>query len=196
MSDSTTAPKPSEADRPQSEPPSTTAPAAPRGPSIIARLRAMFLRAPSLRDDLEVALEQEASGETQDFSIPDDRCGCAVGVHSAALALILNDSMWTKYSFGSRFSVNNAQGQPATANPYAAGGAASVEGMRRRGVEVLACNRSLARLGRDLAGAGGNAQAVHTELVANVVPGVIVVPAMIVATSRSQQRGIPYIAVA
>ena len=60
MSDSTTAPKPSEADRPQSEPPSTTAPAAPRGPSIIARLRAMFLRAPSLRDDLEVALEQEA----------------------------------------------------------------------------------------------------------------------------------------
>jgi CBS domain containing-hemolysin-like protein len=71
MSDSTTAPKPSEADRPQSEPPSTTAPAPARGPSIIARLRAMFLRAPSLRDDLEVALEQEASGETQDFSIPE-----------------------------------------------------------------------------------------------------------------------------
>jgi CBS domain containing-hemolysin-like protein len=31
----------------------------------------MFLRVPSLRDDLEEALEQEASGETQDFSIPE-----------------------------------------------------------------------------------------------------------------------------
>jgi hypothetical protein len=37
---------------------------------------------------------------------------------------------------------------------------------------------------------------VHAELVANVQPGVIVVPSMIVAVSRAGQRGVPYISVA
>ena len=70
MSDSTTAPKPETTD---SEPPSTTAPAPARGQSLITRLKALFaFRTPSLRDDLEVALESEAAGETADFS-PSER---------------------------------------------------------------------------------------------------------------------------
>ena len=82
MTDSTTAPKssapkssaakPPEAERPKAEPPSPTAPAPARGQSLFTRLRAMFaLRGASLRDDLEVALESEASGETADFSLPE-----------------------------------------------------------------------------------------------------------------------------
>jgi CBS domain containing-hemolysin-like protein len=70
MSDTTTAPKPETAD---TEPPSTTAPAPARGQSLITRLKAMFaFRTVSLRDDLEVALESEAAGETADFS-PSER---------------------------------------------------------------------------------------------------------------------------
>jgi CBS domain containing-hemolysin-like protein len=54
---------------PPAEPQSTTAPATARGQSLLTRLKAMFAwRTASLRDDLEVALESEASGETQDFS--------------------------------------------------------------------------------------------------------------------------------
>ncbi|MDO8359973.1 MAG: hemolysin family protein [Devosia sp.] len=69
MSDSDTTPKSDGQDWPPAEPPSPPAPAAPRGQSLWTRLRAMFaLRPVSLRDDLEVALESEASGETQDFS--------------------------------------------------------------------------------------------------------------------------------
>ncbi len=68
-SDSPTASRPDGDCRGRTEPPSPTAPAAPRGPSLFARLRAMFVPAPSLRDDLEEALESEASGETQDFSL-------------------------------------------------------------------------------------------------------------------------------
>ena len=72
MTDSTTAPKPVEAERPKAEPPSPTASAPARGQSLFTRLRAMFaLRGASLRDDLEVALESEASGETADFSLPE-----------------------------------------------------------------------------------------------------------------------------
>ena len=71
MSDSSTTARTEPGERSKAEPPSTTAPATPRGPSLLARLISMFVRAPSLRDDLEVALEHEASGETQDFSIPE-----------------------------------------------------------------------------------------------------------------------------
>jgi CBS domain containing-hemolysin-like protein len=58
---------------PQTEPSSPTAPAPARGQSLWTRLKAMFaFRTVSLRDDLEVALESEASGETADFS-PSER---------------------------------------------------------------------------------------------------------------------------
>jgi CBS domain containing-hemolysin-like protein len=73
MSDSsTTAPRPDAAERAKTEPPSPTAPAPARGQSLLTRLKAMFaFRTVSLRDDLEVALESEASGETADFSLPE-----------------------------------------------------------------------------------------------------------------------------
>jgi CBS domain containing-hemolysin-like protein len=51
------------------EPPSTTAPAAPRGPSFWQRLKTLLaLRTVSLRDDLEEALEDESSPGMLDFT--------------------------------------------------------------------------------------------------------------------------------
>jgi len=51
------------------EPPSSPASATSRGPSIWNRLRAMLaLRTVSLRDDLQVALEEDGAAETADFS--------------------------------------------------------------------------------------------------------------------------------
>jgi len=51
------------------EPPSSPASADKRGPSLWQRLRGLLaLRSASLRDDLEVALESEANGESTDFT--------------------------------------------------------------------------------------------------------------------------------
>ena len=51
------------------EPPSSTASVSARGPSIWNRLKAMLARGTvSLRDDLQVALEEQGSAETADFS--------------------------------------------------------------------------------------------------------------------------------
>ena len=59
--------------QPSSEPPSSPASAERRGPSIWQRLKGLLaLRTVSLRDDLEVALESEANGETADFT-PSER---------------------------------------------------------------------------------------------------------------------------
>jgi intracellular sulfur oxidation DsrE/DsrF family protein len=131
-----------------------------------------------------------------DYSIPDARAGLAIGTHSPALGMVLGDALWAKYALGARFDVRTPQGRPATANPFRAGGPHTVEALHARGVHFLACNRSLMRLGRDLAGPDGDARAVHAELVAGLLPQVIVVPAMVVALSRAQSRGVPYMAVA
>lgn len=73
MTDTPTATTSEHKERPKAEPPSTTAPAPARGQSLLTRLKAMFaFRTVSLRDDIEVALESEAAGETADFS-PSER---------------------------------------------------------------------------------------------------------------------------
>jgi CBS domain containing-hemolysin-like protein len=72
MTDSTTETRTPARERQEAEPPSPTAPAPARGQSLLTRLKAMFAwRTMSLRDDLEVALESEAAGETADFSAPE-----------------------------------------------------------------------------------------------------------------------------
>lgn len=130
-----------------------------------------------------------------DFKVPDARLGAVLGMHGGAISLALGDALWAKYTLGERLGVKNAAGGAATAHPYRAGNAATIEGLAARGVHLLACNRSLLRFSRELAGAAGDAAAVHAELLAGALPQVQVVPAMIVAVSRAQLRGIPYIVV-
>lgn len=130
-----------------------------------------------------------------DFNIADARLGVALGVHGGAIALALGDALWAKYGLGERLGVRNAAGSPATAHPYRSGSAATVEGLATRGVHLLACNRSLLRFSRELAGVADDPAAVHRELLAGVLPRFQVVPALIVAVSRAQMRGVPYIVI-
>jgi intracellular sulfur oxidation DsrE/DsrF family protein len=130
-----------------------------------------------------------------DFGVPGNRLGVAVGMHGGAIGLALGDALWAKYRIGERADVRDAAGRPVTANPARAGSAPTIEGLAARGVHLLACNRSLIRLAGQLAGTGGNAAAIHGELVAGVLPQVQVVPALIVAVSRAQERGVPYLAI-
>ena len=130
-----------------------------------------------------------------DFRIPDARLGVALGVHGGAIALALGDVVWARFTLGERLNIKNAAGSPATAHPCRTGTPATIDGLATRGVHLLACNRSLLRLARELAGSGGDSAAVHRELLAGVLPQVQVVPALIVAVSRAQTRGVPYIVI-
>lgn len=67
MTDSDTNVAPRMAENP--EPPSSPAPAAPRGPSLLERIKGlMTLRTVSLRDDLQEALDETGTAEPGDFS--------------------------------------------------------------------------------------------------------------------------------
>lgn len=127
-----------------------------------------------------------------DFGIPEQELGLIVGVHGGAIALALGDALWAKHGLGTMANVKRLDGSPATANPFRRGAAFSIDSLAARGVTFLACNNSLRRVAGQLAGQGGDAAAMHASLVAGV-EAMQVVPAMAIAVSRAQERGIPYL---
>jgi intracellular sulfur oxidation DsrE/DsrF family protein len=123
------------------------------------------------------------------------------GAHSTGLALVLGDAIWAKYSIGARYGLVNAAagGAPYVRNVFAtdaAGGnpkGASVEALTARGVRFLACQRSINRLAGELAaGRAAAVEEIRRELASGLLPGVTVVPAMIVAANRAQESGLAY----
>jgi intracellular sulfur oxidation DsrE/DsrF family protein len=124
------------------------------------------------------------------------------GAHGSAFALTLRDELWEKYPIGTiRDVADPVTAKPARRNPFAKTASitntkrdASVEYLQRRGVRFLACERSLRNLADELATATGTpAAAIRDELRAGLLPGVILVPAMVVASNRAQVSGFTYV---
>ncbi len=109
----------------------------------------------------------------------------------------LDDAMWAKYGFGAQLNVDE-HGKPATRNVYAditnlplTG--IGVKPLLEAGVLIGVCNVALTMLGMAIAGkTGGNADAIHKELVAHVIPGVQLVPSGVMAVGRAQEKGCNY----
>ena len=112
-----------------------------------------------------------------------------------------NDAMWAKYGtvLGARAGVVDPQTKQAPkVNIYNAatrvGGLASfgttIDALAKRGVQLAVCQMATRRFAGAIAQAtSGTADAVYSELVANLVPNSHMVPAGIVAVSRAQERG-------
>ena len=127
------------------------------------------------------------------YGTKDSDTHAIVGVHSAALALAFNDAMWAKYELGKRVGENDPRTQaPATRNIFASGAPISIARLQERGVRFIACMRAIRRLSGELATAANPADQVRAELVANLLPGVTPVPALIVAVNRAQEAGLTY----
>jgi len=102
--------------------------------------------------------------------------------------------MWAKYELGKRVSENDPRTQaPATRNIFASGSPTSIARLQERGVRFIACMRAIRRLSGELATATNPADQVRAELVANLLPGVTPVPALIVAVNRAQEAGLTYV---
>lgn len=123
-------------------------------------------------------------------------------------ALAMDDAIWAKYAFGADRKVTDpATGKPAERNPWArrrAGEKAdatfeallggpvdpTVEGLLSTGGIVLACEVAMKSFSRMLAKKlGGDAPAIFAELRAGLIPGVIVQPSGVYATTRAQEAG-------
>ena len=118
-----------------------------------------------------------------------------VGVHGGALAIGFNDAAWAKYAMGKSAGINDpATNAPAMKNTFNAGGVLAVETLQKRGVVFLMCNTALRMRSRGIAAERKESyESVYGDLKASVLPGVILVPALVVAINRAQEAGFSYI---
>lgn len=130
------------------------------------------------------------------YGLKDSDINAIVGIHSGALVLGFNDAMWAKYQLGKRAGENDPRTQaPAVRNIFASGSATSIGRLQERGVRFIVCGKAIRRLAGELgAAAGTSPEHVRAELQANLLPGVIEVPALIVAVNRAQEVGLSYVA--
>jgi hypothetical protein len=110
----------------------------------------------------------------------------------------MNDATWAKYRLGEIVNVKDAAGQPATANPWRTSvtalgmsiPAASIEALQKRNALFLLCNNALTFFSGQVAKARSLEQpAVYADLKANMLPGVVLVPAMVIAIEKAQTVG-------
>jgi intracellular sulfur oxidation DsrE/DsrF family protein len=134
------------------------------------------------------------------YGMRDSEVNVVFGAHGGGLALVLGDALWTRYKLGALYRVtdpatqvasrrNLYSGVTASANP-----SESVTALQARGVRFLACMRTIGRLARTVAEQAGEPESdVRNTIVAGLLPGVMTVPAMIVAVNRAQESGLSYV---
>jgi len=137
---------------------------------------------------------------------------------ASSISLGFNDAMWAKYALGEYLGLKDASGKPYTRNvflsPTKADGhllaqrpqvpptiavlgdaitGSSIPNLQKMGTKFLMCNNALGLWTLELEARGkGTAPAIDKELRANMVPGVTIVPAMVIAIEQAQAAGITY----
>jgi len=120
--------------------------------------------------------------------------------------LAWNDTIWAKYKVGAALNLTDPETKaplarnwffrPKKTDPVFLNGMladASMENLVRRGAVFLQCNNALRLWVGRLAGMGlGTAESIDADIRANLNPGVVVVPAMVVAVGVAQRHGLTY----
>jgi hypothetical protein len=114
----------------------------------------------------------------------------------------LNDAMWAKYRLGEFLETNDpATGKPAVVNPWRSNPVvigltlpqASIESLQKRGATFILCNNALTIFSGLLAKARGlDADAVYNDLASNILPGVNLIPGMVVAIEQAHTANMSY----
>jgi hypothetical protein len=135
----------------------------------------------------------------------------------ASIPLAFNDAMWAKYGLGEYLGLKDAAGKGYTRNVFnrPTGGdlhlmmqaiqsqtipsfgeampQIGIENLQKIGTTFLLCANAFGGWCAELEARGkGKAAALQTELTANLLPGVIIVPAMVIAIEKAQGAGISY----
>ncbi len=125
---------------------------------------------------------------------------------TASIPLAFNDAMWAKYKLGEYLKLEdpktkapaerNMFNAPQAGDPVLFGGAmaaASIASLQKMGGTFLLCNNAFGIFVGQLADATkGDGKAIDKELRANLLPGVVTVPSMVIAIEKAQGRGIAY----
>ncbi len=141
------------------------------------------------------------------FKTAEGHVNLVIGVHGEAIPFVLDDAFWSRYRIGEQYEVTDGETKaPAVRNVFSAASAAAagvvtadqtVEALQKRGVRFLVCMNTIAGASRKLSAAGlGSYDEIHAAIMSGLLPGVITVPAMVVALTQLQERGVKYTKVA
>jgi hypothetical protein len=136
------------------------------------------------------------------FSVKDADIKAVLTFYGGTTFYGLNDNAWAKYELGEFLEANDpTTGKPAIVNPWRAAPVilgmtlppASLESLQKRGATLILCNNALQIFSGLLAAKRGlDAQVVYEDLKANILPGVDLVPGMVVAVEQAQRAGLTY----
>ncbi len=135
------------------------------------------------------------------FGTPDRDINTVLTFYGSTTFHGLSDAMWAKYDLGAFLGEKDATGKPAIANPWRtapqilgmAMPQASIETLQKRGATFIICNNALGIFSALVANARGlDKTAVYEDMKANILPGVTLVPGMVVAIEQAQMAGVTY----
>lgn len=138
------------------------------------------------------------------YGVPERDINVVVTLYGRTMALGLQDAMWAKYKLGEALNiidpatnaplVRNWFAHPQPGDPVADGSPeSSIDALLKRGVVFLLCNNAVQRWSGRLEKQGlGTAAEIHADLTSHVVPGVVIVPNVLIAMTKAHERGFGY----
>lgn len=141
------------------------------------------------------------------FKVPERDVNLVFGIHGEAIPLVLTDALWARYKIGEQYEVMDGGTKGAavrnvfaSANAMAGGlvsAEQSVEGLQQRGVRFVVCQNTINGASKKLSSAGlGSADEIKAAITGGLLPGVMIVPAMVVALTQLQEHGLKYTKIA
>ena len=135
------------------------------------------------------------------YNVKDNDINAVLTFYGGTTLYALNDAAWAKYRLGEFLDAKDAAGTPATANPWRSAPVvlgltipgASIESLQKRGAMLIVCNNALQIFSGLVAQKRGlDAKAVYEDFKASIVPGIELVPAMVIAVEQAQRAGMTY----
>ena len=138
------------------------------------------------------------------FGVPENQINLVMAVRGTGIPLVLNDALWQKFHLGEQYGITD----PVTKAPgkrnlfiesnVVPGGLvdteSSVEALQKRGVLFLVCRNTVEGATKKLSAAAfGTPEEVRSSILGGIIPGVLLVPAMVIAFTEMQERGIGYV---
>jgi intracellular sulfur oxidation DsrE/DsrF family protein len=127
-----------------------------------------------------------------------------LSIRGTGIPIVLNDAVWARYKIGEQYGIMDpATKAPALRNPFIAANLQpqglvsaeqTVEALQSRGVMFLVCRNTIGGATRKLVAAGlGTTDEVRSTLTGGIIGRVTIVPAMVVALTQMQARGVAYV---
>ena len=157
--------------------------------------------APGLNGGMPFAWSRVFLMTNKQTGVADDDMTAVVILRHDAIPLALGNPSWEEYKLGEFFHVEDAKTKaPAVRNPYyqpAAGELLlpdmSIDELTKSGVLFGACDMALTVYSKFKADAiGKDPEQVKADWVANLLPGMQVVPSGVLAVNRAQEHGCTY----